>query len=183
MNTTQRTILVIAVLIVVGMLLFPPFQITIKGTEMNMGYNFLFNPPKRGYLRASVNVAFLLVQWLAVLLVGGAAWIFSRDGYTLSTGNPKLRKHLEIFVFGFLRTIRLIFGLISAWQIFGFFPILTWFSNLSAVTGEMLAIVVVKMLVMLVFGSLFFGLRAFIHYLHNRWYGSPHPSLFKKMAI
>ena len=183
MNATQRTILLISVFIAVVMLLFPPFQITVKGTEMNMGYNFLFNPPKRGYFRAYVNVAVLLVQWFAVLLVGGVAWLFARDGYTLPTGNPKLRKHLEIFVFGFFRTIRLIFGLISAWQIFGLFPIFTWFSDLSAVTGDMLTIVVVKLLVMLFFGGLFFGLRAFIHYLHNRWYGAPHPSLLRIMAI
>jgi hypothetical protein len=52
------------------MMLYPPFHITIKGTEINMGYGFLFAPPKRGYLDAFVNVPVLLAQWIAAILVG-----------------------------------------------------------------------------------------------------------------
>jgi hypothetical protein len=60
------------------MMLYPPFHITIKGTEINMGYGFLFDPPKRGYLDASVNVPVLLAQWIAAILVGSVGWFLSK---------------------------------------------------------------------------------------------------------
>ena len=79
MNSKQKFVLSALVLVAVGMMLYPPFHITFKGTEINMGYGFIFDPPKRGYLNASVNVLVLLAQWAAVILVGIVGWYLSKD--------------------------------------------------------------------------------------------------------
>lgn len=68
MNNTQKAILVAMAVIVVGMLLYPPYQFAAKsGMVMNMGYGWIFSPPSRV---ANVNVPVLLVQWVAVAVVG-----------------------------------------------------------------------------------------------------------------
>ena len=55
-NSNQKLLLSIFVLLTVGMMLYPPFQITIRGTEMNMGYGFLFDPPKNRRLANIISI-------------------------------------------------------------------------------------------------------------------------------
>ena len=59
----------------------------------------------------------------------------------------------------FLKTIRVICGLIAIWQILGLLPVLGWLSNLGAVTANMWALLVLKGTVLTVFGSIFYALR------------------------
>jgi hypothetical protein len=79
MNQNQKIILVAVIIIIAGMLAYPPFQVVAKnGTVFNMGYGWIIDPPKRGYITATVNVAMLLIQWVGVLVVGGLAFFLTK---------------------------------------------------------------------------------------------------------
>lgn len=75
----QRFVLIVAAVAVVIMLLFPPFQFQAGGTVLNLGYGFLFNPPRFGEATATVNASLLFVQWVAVLLTASLLWFALRD--------------------------------------------------------------------------------------------------------
>lgn len=188
MNLKQKLILLSFVIVTVGMMLYPPFHIVIKGTEINMGYGFLFDPPKSGYLSASVNVSVLMAQWVVVILVVGVGWFLTKDGANHIPAeprerNPRNKSLIESSSFLLLRMIRGIVGLIFGLQVIGIFPVLTWVSNPSAITENMIAMVALKIVVMVVAGGVFYGLRKYINWLHKRWYGTPHPALSKSMAL
>jgi hypothetical protein len=124
MNVRQKAVLLVFVAVAVAMMLFPPFQIVLRGTEINMGYGFLFDPPKRGYVIASVNVSVLLMQWLCTGLVAAAAWLLVRDGGQLlqndrSLRDPKKKTAVEKIVFLSLRLCRIAIGLVCGWQVVG----------------------------------------------------------------
>ena len=82
-----------------------------------------------------------------------------------------------------LRIIRGIVGFIAGWQIVGLLPIIGWLSNLEATNGGMWAIALLKALVLLVFGGIFFGLRALINKLHTKQHGIPHPAMTGKWSL
>ena len=86
-------------------------------------------------------------------------------------------------MFGFLRLIRGICGLLFGMQIVGLLPVLTWLQNLGAVTGNIWAQVFFKILAMLLFGWLFFWLRNSINQQHTKKYGVPHPILADKKWV
>lgn len=80
MNKNQKLILVAVLAVIVGMLAYPPFQIVNNnGVVFNMGYGWIVDPPKRGYIKATVNVAMLLIQWIGVLVVGGLAFLLAKS--------------------------------------------------------------------------------------------------------
>jgi uncharacterized RDD family membrane protein YckC len=74
MNRNQQIAVVIGAVVVLLMLLFPPFHLQIRNTTSNMGYAFILHPPTRGYITASVNVGMLLVQWVGASLVTALAF-------------------------------------------------------------------------------------------------------------
>ena len=59
------------------MLLFPPFEVIRQHGTFNVGYSFLFIPP--GDELATVNIAFLLMQWIMTVIVAGIAWYLLKD--------------------------------------------------------------------------------------------------------
>ena len=62
------------------MLVYPPFQLSLRnGVIFNMGYGWLFEPPRRGAIAAIVNVSMLLIQWFAVLVVGCLAFFLAKN--------------------------------------------------------------------------------------------------------
>lgn len=77
MNASQRHILVAAAVIVVAMLLFPPFHdVAANGAEAHVGYFPLFAPP--GWdngLHYPVNLGLLGMQWIGALVVAGLLWL------------------------------------------------------------------------------------------------------------
>ena len=83
-------------------------------------------------------------------------------------------------MFGTLRLIRGVAGFIFAMQIIGLSPVFTWLSDPGAITGAMMANVVLKLVAALIFGFLFFWLRGFINRKHEKKFGVPHPSLANK---
>jgi hypothetical protein len=56
------------------MLLWPPFQSPFRA-GMNMGYSFLFDPPRLGNAVATVNATTLSIQFIAVTLIGGILFV------------------------------------------------------------------------------------------------------------
>ena len=75
MNSNQKIALVVGASAISLMLLFPPFQAQIRDATLNMGYGFIFDPPRRGYVVvASVNSGMLLVQWIGTLLLTALAF-------------------------------------------------------------------------------------------------------------
>ena len=80
MNQNQKWVLVAIITIIVAMLLYPPFQLSLRnGVIYNMGYGWLFEPPRRGAIAAIVNVSMLLIQWFAVLVVGCLAFFLAKN--------------------------------------------------------------------------------------------------------
>jgi heme/copper-type cytochrome/quinol oxidase subunit 2 len=80
MNQNQKRILMAVIAVVVAMLAFPPFQVVApNGAVLNMGYDWLLDPPERGYIVATVNVSMLLIQWIGVLVVGGIAFFLAKS--------------------------------------------------------------------------------------------------------
>jgi hypothetical protein len=79
MNKKQKRILLAVIATILGMLLYPPFHlIANNGVVINMGYGWIFDPPKRGLITANVNVSVLLIQWVGILLVGGIAYLICK---------------------------------------------------------------------------------------------------------
>ena len=83
MNQKQKRVVICAVAIVVIMILYPPFNLTLpNGMIINAGYGWVFNPPRTewgsNYI-PSVNVGLLVAQWIAVIVAGLAAYYFTKD--------------------------------------------------------------------------------------------------------
>lgn len=86
MNNRQRKILIAVAALIALMLLYPPYQLH---TGAGMGYSWLFSPPEYGYsVHAVINASQLLVQWVAVLLIGGIAFALSGQANVVTTMNP-----------------------------------------------------------------------------------------------
>lgn len=83
-------------------------------------------------------------------------------------------------MFGLLRIVRAIAGLGFLFQLIGLLPVLTWLQDTSAVDGKMIAFLGIKILLALVFGAIFFGMRMLINWLHVKKDGKPHPVLANK---
>lgn len=79
MNKYQKQVLILCAVILLAMLLFPPFQVQVQGTMFNMGYHYLAEPPRRGSIPASVNTQMLLVQWVGVAILGAVAVLLLKD--------------------------------------------------------------------------------------------------------
>lgn len=75
MNNQQRKILIYVGVAIAVLLLYPPYLYQGgNGATSGAGYSFLFDPP----FRAVVDVKTLLMEWLAVCLVGGIALALTR---------------------------------------------------------------------------------------------------------
>lgn len=89
MNDKQRFLVVGAAILVLLTLIFPPYVVHLpNGAVINMGYDFLFSPPSRGYLSATVNIPTLLAQWAGIAILAGAGWVLLSDGNAISGANP-----------------------------------------------------------------------------------------------
>lgn len=90
MNDSQRKILIAVGSLIGLMLLYPPFQVMGRG----LGYSWIFSPP---YDAATINAGQLLVQWVAVALIGGIAYVLSKNSRvqdnhaTMENGEAKTR--------------------------------------------------------------------------------------------
>ena len=83
MNKKQRRMLSICRIIMVVMLIFPPFYIQEDGNgAVNLGYGFVLSPPHyddySDYV-GSVNTTLLLTQWIGVCLFAGLSYQLAKD--------------------------------------------------------------------------------------------------------
>lgn len=83
MNDRQRKILIAIATLIGLMLIYPPYQLH---TGVGWGYSWIFSPPNDGY--AVINASQLLVQWVAVVLIGGIAFALSGPVSVAATMNP-----------------------------------------------------------------------------------------------
>ena len=89
MNKHQKQVLVLCAAVLLAMLLFPPFQVQVRGTAFNMGYHYIAEPPRRGSIPASVNAQMLLVQWVGVALLGAVAVLLLKDSPDRGDTTPR----------------------------------------------------------------------------------------------
>ena len=76
MKTPQKLVVTVIGIAALLLMLYPPFYIRgANGVATNLGYHFLLDPPRRGEIVALIHVPTLLVQFVGLLLVGGAASI------------------------------------------------------------------------------------------------------------
>ena len=78
MNTRQKGVLVVVAILIVGMLLYPPFYQDVRtgsgaGTTLSH-YGSLF-----GDLMGRLDFWWLLAQWLAVGIVGAIVYVLMAD--------------------------------------------------------------------------------------------------------
>jgi hypothetical protein len=67
------------------MILYPPFELNYPGLPvLNMGYHWIFTPPRIEIFNASVKISMLLMEWAGVLIVGGLAILLSRGRSAIS---------------------------------------------------------------------------------------------------
>jgi hypothetical protein len=81
MNARQRLICYTAAALVLAMGLYPPFTFRgMNGATLNLGYGWIFVPPRiSGSALGSVDVGLLLAQWLGVLILAAIAFAIARD--------------------------------------------------------------------------------------------------------
>ena len=87
------------------------------------------------------------------------------------------------YLFGFLRFVRGACGVLFGLEVIGLVPLFTWLQQPDARTGNMWALVFIKVVALIIFGALFFWLRHLINKLHIKKHGAPHPSLAKIWAF
>jgi hypothetical protein len=75
MNEIQRKVLMGVGVIVLFMLIYPPYQIYRFKSLIDSGYAFLFDLPHT----AIVDVTTLLIQWVGVLIVGAIVFFSLKD--------------------------------------------------------------------------------------------------------
>jgi len=79
LNQYQKAILMSVVAVLMAMIAYPPFHVVAKNSAVfNMGYGWIFDPPKRGYVTATVNTFMLLIQWIGVLVVGMIGFLLAK---------------------------------------------------------------------------------------------------------
>ena len=87
-------------------------------------------------------------------------------------------------MFGILRFIRGFCGLLFGMNIVGLLPLIGELLQPDADIGGIMAVVLIKLLAIALFGWLFFALRGLINRLHTKKHGVPHPALAdKKWAL
>lgn len=75
MSRSRTMVLLLTAIAAAIMLLFPPFEIRLGAATLNMGYGFLFSPPRQGSISASISLGVLVAQWAVLALLGFVAWI------------------------------------------------------------------------------------------------------------
>ena len=74
MHKKQKAVLIAIMVVILGMLLYPPFHCIVGERVWSAGYGWIFDPPDSMGVLATVNVSLLLAQWFGVLIVGGIMW-------------------------------------------------------------------------------------------------------------
>ena len=77
-NDNQRYVLIGAAIVILGMLLFPPFTGPVVGGNLtNAGYHFVLRPAPGSVWH--VNVLQLVVQWVGVLILAALLCLITKS--------------------------------------------------------------------------------------------------------
>ena len=76
MNKNQKILLIVVAIVLVAMLLYPPFEYKRFSGGIGITYTFLFTEFSG---RRTVDIPLLLVQMLVVAIVSGIGWFVLRD--------------------------------------------------------------------------------------------------------
>lgn len=98
MNLVQTKILKSAAAGITTALLFPPYQFhSANGVILGAGWGFLLTGRDYNGYPATVDVALLLAEWIAIALLSGIAWALTSDRREIDAlarkiyGDPKAR--------------------------------------------------------------------------------------------
>ncbi len=74
LNMKQRYVLIGAMILIIAMLLYPPYRLEYRDFVSIRGYAWIFDLPEVNgdtmRLSAAVDVGLLIAQWIGVVLVG-----------------------------------------------------------------------------------------------------------------
>lgn len=199
LGSNARRILICCGAIDLAMLLYPPFLLMGRG----IGYSWIF-APQSSY--AVINAGQLLVQWAAVAIVGGIAFLLvESDSLGASTSAQANRpadraKALTIALsISGLRVLRALFMLACGWIVVGVVSSLVILIHHAIGTtdefggvpvenawegiGQFVAMMMIKVVTAIVCFGLAGVLRWMINRMHAHWRGQPHPSLAKRWSL
>lgn len=86
-------------------------------------------------------------------------------------------------VYGPLRIVRGLAGLMFAFQLLALIPSLGYLGTPGATMSTMAGFLFAKLVVIAVLAGIFFGLRALINWIHRKSNGSPHPAMAKVWSL
>lgn len=73
MSQAQRAIVFVVVVVLIVMLLWPPFHLVERqGAVAGRGFSFILSPPQEG---ATVDAALLAIELVVCLIVGGLLYL------------------------------------------------------------------------------------------------------------
>jgi len=72
---TKKYVLVGFIVAIIFMMLFPPFALHVQGGLKNEGYQFIFSTFGNSDY-ATINVGVLAIQFVAVILIASALWLY-----------------------------------------------------------------------------------------------------------
>lgn len=65
----RKTILFLAMMTMLGMFIYAPFQLGGPGgMSVDLGYGYIFDPPAKGFVKGQVDFERLGMQWGAVVV-------------------------------------------------------------------------------------------------------------------
>ncbi len=180
MNPVKKGVLTGAIVFVVLLVLFWPTLD--KSTKMEYAGDGRRIPVTTERIKSHGSgplcISYVFGYALASGVVGLVVWAWA--GRKRGMPQPSEQQPRKgVIMFRVLRFIRGVCGFIFALQIFGLLPMYTWLLQPDAITGHMLALAFCKVIVLVVFGGLFFALRIIINRLHAKKHGVPHPALAK----
>ncbi len=76
MNKNQKIVVIAVGIIMLVMLLFPPFEVISSHGTFNRGYSFILEPPDH---RSCVNIGLLLMQWIVIIVCGAIGWFLLKE--------------------------------------------------------------------------------------------------------
>lgn len=179
MNASQKLILKICALIILAMMLFPPFQLMGRG----MGYHFVFVGPEY-YRQASINGVLLLVQWIGVCLIGGIAYLLAGEEATKDDpgilAKPVVKHSVRLLMWAMraVRGLALIYAVIGGLGLIVDLMKLTTYDETAAFdAGSVAALLLMKLVGLAAVVGLALALRLVINHIHRRLTGSVSPLL------
>ena len=181
LNPKRRQLLLWCAVIVLAMLVFPPM----KFREVGRGYSWIFAMEDG----LTINAGQLVVQWLAVGIIGGICYVLLDDRQSAAAAahpdvgaGPKRFDAKKINIPA-IRAVRVPITLVCLWEIVG---AVGWLYKMTQEVSDpasdlrmSVASLILVSLSAVLFGGISEGLRRWIHWLHLRQHGCVHPGLSK----